>query len=44
MSKKNKNSLKFIDRDKPFTWIMAIIVMMFTVPLIVTLVLFYAMR
>jgi len=44
MLKKNRNLFKLIDRDKPFTWIIAIIVVMLVVPLIVTLVLFYTMK
>ena len=44
MLKKNRNLFKFIDRDKPSTWIVAIIVMMLVVTLVVTLVLFYTMK
>jgi hypothetical protein len=40
---KNKIFLGFIDRDKPFTWILAIIIAMLTVPLVVTLVLYYTL-
>jgi hypothetical protein len=36
--------LGFINRDKPITWVLAIIVAMLTVPLIVTLLLYYLMR
>jgi len=45
MNGKNKNKifLGFIDRDKPLTWILAIIIAMLTVPLVVTLVLYYTM-
>ena len=45
MNIKNKNKifLGFIDRDKPLTWISAIIIAMLTVPLVVTLVLYYTM-
>jgi hypothetical protein len=34
----------FINRDKPITWILAIIVAMLSVPLVVTLLLYYLMR
>ena len=36
--------LGFINRDKPATWVIAIIIAMLTVPLIVTLLLYYLMR
>jgi hypothetical protein len=43
MKGKNKNKifLGFIERDKPLTWILAIIIAMLTVPLVVTLILYY---
>jgi hypothetical protein len=34
----------FIDREKPGTWIFAIIVAMLTVPLVVTLILYFTMQ
>ena len=34
----------FIDREKPGTWIFAIIVAMLTVPLAVTLILYFTMQ
>ena len=34
----------FIDREKPGTWIFAIIVAMLTVPLAVTLILYFSMQ
>ena len=40
---KNKVFLGFIDRDKPLTWILAIIIAMLIVPLAVTFVLYYAL-
>ena len=45
MNSKNKNKifLGFIERDRPLTWILAIIIAMLTVPLVVTLVLYYTM-
>ena len=36
--------LGFIDREKPGTWIFAIIVAMLTVPLAVTLILYFTMQ
>jgi hypothetical protein len=36
--------LGFINRENPITWVLAIIVAMLTVPLIVTLLLYYLMR
>jgi len=41
---KNNLILGFINRDKPITWVLAIIVAMLSVPLIVTLLLYYLMR
>ena len=45
MNNKNRSKifLGFIDRDKPLTWILAIIIAMLIVPLVVTLVLYYTM-
>jgi len=39
----NKLIFGFINRDKPITWIIAIIVFMLITPLAVTLVLYYVM-
>tara|TARA_Y100000389_G_C17469438_1_gene528934 strand:+ start:1684 stop:1821 length:138 start_codon:yes stop_codon:yes gene_type:complete len=36
--------LGFIDRDKPITWIFAIIIAMLIAPLAVTLVLYYGLQ
>ena len=45
MIKKNKKSvIGFIDRDKPITWIVAIIIAMLILPLTVTLILYYGMQ
>ena len=45
MSKnEKKNILGFIDREKPLTWVIAIIVAMLVIPLVVTLSLYYGMR
>jgi RsiW-degrading membrane proteinase PrsW (M82 family) len=46
MNKNNQQKKLFglIDRENPFTWILAIIVAMLTIPLIVTLILYYGMR
>ena len=44
---KNNQQKKFfglIDRENPFTWILAIIIAMLFVPLIVTLILYYGMK
>jgi len=41
---KNKLIFGFIDREKPLTWIGAIIIAMLSIPLIVTLVLYYTMQ
>ena len=43
INKKKKIFLGFIDRDKPLTWILAIIIAMLIVPLAVTLVLYYTL-
>tara|TARA_B100001113_G_scaffold16286_1_gene12273 strand:- start:11195 stop:11332 length:138 start_codon:yes stop_codon:yes gene_type:complete len=43
-SKQKKTILGFIDREKPLTWVFAIIVAMLVVPLAVTLVLYYGMQ
>ena len=45
MTKNNKRLvLGLIDRDKPITWIVAIIIAMLALPLIVTFVLYYGMQ
>ncbi len=44
MSNEKKLKFGFIDRERPVTWIVAIIVAMLSVPLIVTLVLYYTMQ
>ena len=45
MVKNNKRLvLGLIDRDKPITWIIAIIIAMLTLPLVVTFVLYYGMQ
>ena len=44
MRNKKKLVLGFIDREKPITWIIAIIILMFTIPLVVTFVLYYGMK
>jgi len=41
---KKKLILGFIDRDKPITWIVAIIIAMLIVPLTVTFVLYFGMK
>jgi hypothetical protein len=41
---KKKNILGFINRDKPATWVIAIIIAMLLVPLVVTLLLYYLMK
>ena len=43
IDKKNRLLLGFIDREKPLTWILAILIAMLIVPLAVTLILFYTM-
>lgn len=44
MSKKKKLILGFIDREKPITWIIAIIISMLVVPLVVTMALYYGIQ
>ena len=44
MTNKKKLVLGFIDREKPITWIIAIIILMLTIPLVVTFVLYYGMK
>jgi|TARA_B100001094_G_C17483554_1_gene463115 hypothetical protein len=46
MSKNNKKKgfFSLIDRENPFTWILAIIIAMLALPLIVTLILYYGMK
>jgi hypothetical protein len=46
MSKNNqkKKFFSLIDRENPFTWILAIIIAMLATPLIVTLILYYGMK
>ncbi len=44
MSNHKKLLLGFIDREKPLTWIAAIIIAMLLVPLLVTLILYYTMQ
>ena len=45
MFKNNKRLIfGFINRDKPITWIIAIIIAMLALPLTVTLVLYYGMQ
>ena len=41
---KKKLFLGFIDRDRPSTWITTIIVLMLSVPLVVTMTLFLLMK
>ena len=41
---KKKLFLGFIDRDRPSTWITTIIVLMLTIPLVVTMTLFLLMK
>tara|TARA_A100001035_G_scaffold101624_1_gene79539 strand:- start:347 stop:481 length:135 start_codon:yes stop_codon:yes gene_type:complete len=44
MNDKKKLIFGFIDREKPMTWIVAIIISMLVVPLVVTFVLYYGMQ
>ena len=44
MNEKKKLIFGFIDREKPMTWIIAIIISMLVIPLVVTLVLYYGMQ
>ena len=44
MNDKKKLIFGFIDRDKPMTWIIAIIISMLIVPLVVTFPLYYGMK
>ncbi len=44
MNDKKKIILGFIDRDKPITWIIAIIISMLVIPLVVTFILYYGMQ
>tara|TARA_B100001121_G_scaffold250935_1_gene227056 strand:- start:1270 stop:1404 length:135 start_codon:yes stop_codon:yes gene_type:complete len=44
MNDKKKLILGFIDREKPLTWILAIIISMLVVPLAVTFILYYGMQ
>lgn len=44
MNKKKKLILGFIDREKPITWIIAIIISMLVVPLVVTMALYYGIQ
>tara|TARA_B100000035_G_scaffold312676_1_gene324671 strand:- start:10460 stop:10594 length:135 start_codon:yes stop_codon:yes gene_type:complete len=44
MDKRKKLILGFIDREKPITWIIAIIISMLIVPLVVTFALYYGMQ
>tara|TARA_B100000941_G_C28476916_1_gene539769 strand:+ start:981 stop:1115 length:135 start_codon:yes stop_codon:yes gene_type:complete len=44
MNNKKKLLLGFIDRDKPLTWVFAIIISMLAVPLVVTFILYYGMQ
>tara|TARA_B100001027_G_scaffold191858_1_gene146388 strand:+ start:239 stop:373 length:135 start_codon:yes stop_codon:yes gene_type:complete len=44
MNNKKKLLLGFIDREKPLTWVFAIIISMLIVPLVVTFVLYYGMQ
>ena len=44
MNDKKKLIFGFIDRDKPMTWIIAIIISMLIVPLVVTFALYYGMK
>ena len=44
MKDKKRLLLGFIDREKPMTWIIAIIISMLVVPLVVTFVLYYGMQ
>tara|TARA_Y100000992_G_C21032840_1_gene381184 strand:+ start:77 stop:211 length:135 start_codon:yes stop_codon:yes gene_type:complete len=44
MNNKKKLLLGFIDREKPLTWIFAIVISMLIVPLVVTFILYYGMQ
>ncbi len=44
MKNNKKLVLGFIDRDKPGTWIFAIILAMLIIPLAVTLILYFTMQ
>jgi len=44
MNNKKKLIFGFIDREKPTTWIIAIIISMLVIPLVVTFVLYYGMQ
>ena len=44
MNDKKKLIFGFIDREKPMTWIIAIIISMLAIPLVVTLALYYGMQ
>ncbi len=44
MNNRKKLIFGFIDRDKPITWVIAIIISMLVVPLVVTFVLYYGMQ
>jgi len=44
MSNKKKLLLGFIDREKPLTWVFAIVIAMLIVPLVVTFILYYGMQ
>jgi hypothetical protein len=44
MNKKRKVFLGFIERDKPMTWITAIIIFMLIIPLTVTFILYFSLQ
>ena len=44
MNNRKKLIFGFIDREKPMTWIIAIIILMLAIPLVVTLALYYGMQ
>ena len=44
MNNKKKLIFGFIDREKPMTWIIAIIISMLAIPLVVTFALYYGMQ
>ena len=44
MNKKRKVFLGFIERDKPMTWITAIIIFMLIIPLAVTFILYFGLQ
>tara|TARA_B100000242_G_scaffold252258_1_gene194236 strand:- start:80 stop:214 length:135 start_codon:yes stop_codon:yes gene_type:complete len=44
MKDKKRLIFGFIDREKPMTWIIAIIISMLVVPLVVTFALYYGMQ